>query len=328
MTVIAGCLSVERRKFSVGNPCDKTTLMALFLGIDGGGSKTCCAVGDETSVLGTGAAAGCNLVRVGEQSAQEALRQCIDQACAAANISPRHITRTCAGVAGGGRHEIAVRVHALLAELVSGEIDVVGDMAIALEAAFRGGPGVVVIAGTGSIACGRNQEGETARAGGWGFAVSDEGSGHWIGRSAVSAALRRFDETGRPGELLGRLMKGWDVTSLDLLVLAANGSPAPDFAALLPAVLSAADGDDATARSVLSQAGEELAKLGAIVATRLFPNAAAPVAAAGGVFVNSALVRQIFYERLRARCPQILTVATEESPVDGALALARKYVHS
>ncbi len=90
-------------------------------------------------------------------------------------------------------------VRGTVSEIISGEvkpgkiktseIKVVGDNVIALEAAFGSGPGVIVIAGTGSIAYGRNRDGQTARAGGWGFAISDEGSGHWIGRAAVAAAL-------------------------------------------------------------------------------------------------------------------------------------------
>ena len=75
---------------------------------------------------------------------------------------------------------------------------------IALEAAFGSGPGVIVIAGTGSIAYGRNREGQTARAGGWGFAISDEGSGHWIGRTAVAAAIGAWDEDPEQNAALDR----------------------------------------------------------------------------------------------------------------------------
>ena len=70
----------------------------------------------------------------------------------------------------------------IVAEILPTPIEVVGDMLIALEAAFDSGPGVIVIAGTGSIAYGRNRQGTTVRAGGWGFAIGDEGSAHWIGR--------------------------------------------------------------------------------------------------------------------------------------------------
>jgi glucosamine kinase len=297
--------------------------MSFFLGIDGGGTKTSCVVGDETSVLSAGTGAGSNVVRVGEQHAREAFRDAITQACAAAKISPSQIERTCAGVAGGARPEIAARVRAMLAELVAGGIVIVGDMVIAHEAAFHGGAGIVVIAGTGSIAYGRNDAGETARAGGWGFAVSDEGSGHWIGRYAIIAALRAYDETGSGGVLLERIMESWHLTTRDQLVIAANASPAPDFAGLLPAVLAAADAGDMTAHSVLTQAGVELTTLAEIAIGRIFRNETISVATAGGVFCNCPLVRQAFYDRLRANYPKLLTTTNVVDPARGALHLAR-----
>jgi N-acetylglucosamine kinase-like BadF-type ATPase len=299
--------------------------VAIFLGIDGGGSKTSCMIGDEISVLGDGKAGGSNVVRVGEAPAREAIAAAIRQACATANITSAQITRTCMGAAGGARPEIAAVVRRILAELVSGEIEVVGDMVIALEAAFGAGPGVIVIAGTGSIAYGRNAEGETARAGGWGFAISDEGSGHWIGRAAAAASMRHYDETESEGALLQGIQKCWGLSTREQVVLAANASPAPDFAALLPAVLSAADAGDAIAGTVLTQAGVELATLAKVVIERIYKNAKSiPAAMAGGVLCNCEVVRQVFCDRLRARYPQVLPSTTIVDPVRGALALARK----
>jgi glucosamine kinase len=312
-------------KLSCG--CDTSTLMSFFLGIDGGGSKTTCIVGDENSMLGTGTSAGSNVIRVGEHQARETLDVAIRQTCAAANITPAQIERTCVGIAGGARPEIAGVVRRLLSEFVSGEIEVVGDMVIAMEAAFGGGQGVIVIAGTGSIAYGRNSKGKTARAGGWGFAISDEGSGHWIGRSAVAASMRAYDEAGAEhvSILLESIMQSWGVTTREQLVVAANAAPPPDFAALMPAVLSAAGKGDATACTVLTQAGMELASLAKIVIGRLFGDAqAVPVAVSGGVFCNCELVRRVFYNSLRAEHPQIQPGATLVDPARGALELARK----
>jgi N-acetylglucosamine kinase-like BadF-type ATPase len=305
--------------------------VSIFLGIDGGGSKTSCAIGDEKSVLGSGASGASNVVRVGESRARETLGIAIRQACAAANITPAQIERTCVGIAGGARPEIAGVVRRVLSEFVTDEIEVVGDMVIAMEAAFGSGPGVIVIAGTGSIAYGRNSQGQTARAGGWGFAISDEGSGHWIGRSALAACMRAQDEAGveSPSALLDGIMKTWAVTTREQVVVAANAAPnvatAPDFAALLPAVLSAADAGDATARAVLTRAGVELATLTKIVIDRLFGNGeAVHVAVSGGVFCNSALVRQVFHDRLNAKSPRALLNPGVVDPVRGALELARK----
>jgi N-acetylglucosamine kinase-like BadF-type ATPase len=304
--------------------CGRTTLVGIFLGIDGGASKTSCAIGDETSLLGTGAAGPSNVVRVGEPKAREAIGAAIRQACTVANVTPAQIERTCVGAAGGGRPETAEILRGILSELVSGELEVVGDMEIALEAASGAGPGVVVISGTGSIAFGRNAAGQTARAGGWGFAISDEGSGHWIGRAAVAAAMRAHDE-GQATGLLENMMKAWGVRTLEEMIPRANASPLPDFAALLPAVLAAADAGDPTARGVLTQAGTELASLAKIVIVRLFgTTAGAPVAMSGGVFGNSALVRQVFYNDLRSEFPQIVVNANVVDPVKGALARARR----
>ena len=299
--------------------------MAIFVGIDGGGSKTSCVVGDENSLIGTGTSSGSNVIRVGERQARESLGAAIRQACVMANIRPAQIERTCVGIAGGARPEISAAVRRLLSEFISGEIEVVGDMVIAMEAAFGRGPGVIVIAGTGSIAYGRNSKGETARAGGWGFAISDEGSGHWIGRAAVAASMRAYDEAGDASTsvLLKGIMKLWDASPLEQLVVAANA--APDFAALLPAVLSAADAGDATARAVLTQAGVELAALAKIVIGRLVADAeTVPVAVSGGVFCNCALVREVFYDRIRAEYPRVLPNANVADPAIGALELARK----
>ena len=158
--------------------------MTYYLGIDGGGSKTTCAVGDESSLLATVAAGPSNITRVGEARARASLHQAVHEACAAAKIDPRQVRRACIGAAGAGREEIAGALRKIMAETLPGEIEVVGDMQIALAAAFGAGPGVIVIAGTGSIAYGRDAQGGTARAGGWGFAISDEGSAHWIGCAA------------------------------------------------------------------------------------------------------------------------------------------------
>jgi len=307
-------------------PYGRNTSVAIFLGIDGGGTKTSCVIGDETSVLGSGTAAGSNVVRLGEAKAREALATAMGQACAAANIKPSQIERTCVGLAGAGRPEVSNLVHRLLTELVSGEIEVVGDMVIALQAAFGNGAGVMVIAGTGSMAYGRDASGNTLRAGGWGFSVFDEGSGHWIGRSAIAAVMRDYDETGEENSvLMNSVKKSWGLTTREQLILAANASPSPDFAGLLPAVLSAADSGDANAQSILTQAGTELARLAKIVIRRLFSDGdKVPVAMTGGVFSNCALVRQVFYNSLRSKYPKCSVNLATIEPVQGALELARK----
>jgi glucosamine kinase len=313
------------------NSYGRTTLVAIYLGIDGGGSKTSCLIGDESSVLGAGTGGPSNVVRVGEAQARESLTSAIHQACTVANIEPSRIGSVCVGLAGAARPEISGLVRGIVSEIVSNkikpaEIKVVGDMVIALEAAFGNGAGVIVIAGTGSIAYGRNHEGQTARAGGWGFAISDEGSGYWIGRTAVASAFGAWDENpGQTVPLIEFLLKFWHLETIEQLVPAANATPPPDFAALFPSVLSLANSGDRIARDVLSQAGAHLAALAGTLLRRLFPNSeAVPVAMSGGVFASSALVRQVFYNTLSSTHPNAALNPTVIEPVRGALALARQ----
>jgi glucosamine kinase len=298
--------------------------MPYFLGIDGGGSKTTCLLGDERAVLASVTTVGSNPIRVGEERSRRALQSAVRQSCAAAKLQPTQITHTCIGMAGAARPPIEKQVRAVLAELVGGEIEVAGDMAIALEAAFRGGPGVIVVAGTGSIAYGRNESGETARAGGWGFAISDEGSGHWIGRAAVSVAMRAHD-LGENTVLISSIMNTWHLGSRDDVVRAANAIPPPDFAELLPQVLAAAASGDSRANEILTQAATELAQLARIVIDRLWRGRQAfLVAFTGGVFQNSPLVRQVCSNSLRSLHPQAEIESKVVEPAQGALWLARK----
>jgi glucosamine kinase len=282
-----------------------------YLGIDGGGTKTLCAVGDESKLLATATAGPSNVLRVGEAQARESLHRSVRHACAAAGITPAQLTSTCIGAAGAARPEVAEIVRRILAEILfsttphstilPSNINVVGDMQIALEAAFGAGPGVLVIAGTGSIAYGRDAQGHTARAGGWGFAISDEGSAHWIGRAAAAALVRDIDrtETDRAEQdrteldrtemprtetdrteaepksramlqaspLASALLKAWNVATLEDFARAPASPNPPDFAALFPAVLASSE-DSAT--QILASAGAELAHLASVVICRLF----------------------------------------------------------
>jgi len=328
--------------------------VAYYLGIDGGGTKTTCAVGDDNSVMATATAGPSNIVRMGEPAARQSLHQAIAQACAAAGISPQLVDRACIGAAGAGSPEVVGAIRQIVAEVLSAELTVTGDMQIALEAAFPAAPGIIVIAGTGSIAYGRDARGHTARAGGWGFAVSDEGSAHWIGRHAVAAIFRAYDlkwgNTVRPlhekgslaegggdreeskSALFCELRKSWNIVTIYDLVRVVNSTPAPDFAALLAAILKCADAGDEPCREVLIRAGGELVQLAAVIVHRLFPEsygdkvdlgAQVPLAMVGGVFRHSALVREVFYNEIRKLDSRANVLQQVVEPVEGALRLAR-----
>lgn len=298
--------------------------MAYYLGIDGGGTKTRCVLADETTILATTVSGGSNIVRLGEAHARESLHTAIRQACAVAKISPHQIQRVCIGAAGAARPEIANKIRALLDGLNPElSVEVVSDAAIALEAAFGSGPGVIAIAGTGSIVYGRDASGRTARAGGWGFAISDEGSGHWIGLQAISDLLRARDQN-QETALTALILEAWKIDSLDALIQHANATPPPEFPRLFPLVVRAAEQQDAIARDLLVRAGTELAELAAIVLRLVAPAPPhVPMAMTGSVFRQSEDVRRVFYNHLEAGFPGIKLLDDYVDPALGALALAR-----
>jgi N-acetylglucosamine kinase-like BadF-type ATPase len=304
-------------------------------------------------VLAQAMTGGCGVIRLGEQQARESLHSAIRQVCAAAKISPDRIAAVCVGATGAARPEIAETIRKIVAESIPGnsaaKIEVVADTIIALEAAFGAGPGVIVIAGTGSVAYGRDLAGHTARAGGWGFAISDEGSGYWIGRRAISAILRsrdqgiegRAEDQGRETTLTALVLRAWKLSSIDELVTPANATPPPEFARLFPIVLRAADEGDPLAREILDDAGSKLAELASTVVRRLAPRASPetaagklsvdqtavdklPVAMTGSVFRQSANVREVFHRELQKIFPGIEVHQNLADPVDGALARARR----
>jgi len=306
--------------------------VAFYLGIDGGGTKTRCAVANDLQTVASSTAGPSNIVRVGEAHARESLHKGVRDVCAHAGITPAQIARTCVGAAGAATPEIDAAIYRILSEILPGEIKVLGDMEIALEAAFGGGAGVIIIAGTGSIAFGRDQDGRTMRAGGWGFAISDEGSAHWIGRAAVGAVLRAADRTGLDPEarqmlegsgFVTGLLKAWGLSSIPDLVRAGNANPPPDFSVLFASV---AAGNHPLGGQVLAKAGSELARLAGDVTTTLFREEvqSVPVAMVGGVFRHCLMVRQCFYNELCQLDRRVEINPELVEPVEGALRIARK----
>jgi glucosamine kinase len=301
--------------------------MKLFLGIDGGGTTTTCVVGDELRVLAKATAGGSNVVRLGETIVRNHLQEAVLTSCSAAGISIEDVQRACAGVAGASLPAIRTAVRDILMSILplsAEQVQVLGDMEVALENALAEAPGVVVMAGTGSIAFGRNQLGQTARAGGWGWAISDEGSGHWIGRTAVATMVRAHDN-GQPTALTRAIFREWGIETLSDAVQVANASPGPDYARLFPAVLAAAQVADPLARQVFSDGGRELAMLAGTVIRRLWsPGQQVRVAIGGSIFRYADAVRQAFFFHLRREHPEACVSFGMVNPAEGALSLARK----
>lgn len=299
--------------------------MPFYLGIDAGGTKTDCAISNGAELLGQATAPTCKLTRVGESVARGNLHSAILQACSAASVPPGEIREICIGMAGASVPGTVAWVTQSIHELTLGHVNVVGDHIIAHQAAFGRLPGVVVISGTGSIAYGRNEKGETARAGGWGGLISDQGSAFWIGREAVSAALQEYDR-GRSDGLFSLVVRTLGVAGFDDLIRIANTEPNQRFAELAGAVTSAADQGDAASQAIVERAGRELAALASAVIIRIWPEKTVRIAMTGGVLQGSALVRRALQSALQSQHSNAAVSFTQVRPVLGALELAARQV--
>ena len=199
------------------------------------------------------------------------------------------------------------------------------DLEVALEAAVGPGAGVVLVAGTGSAAFGRNAAGMTARAGGHGPWIGDEGSAFDIGRRAVVAVACARD-LGSPAPLLAKLIpEALGIARWDDLTERIAANPDEVFPPLFPVVVEAADNGDEAAREILTSAAAELADLAATVILRLgLEKAEFPLGKSGGVFGRSALLDEPLDKALRQFAPSARIALLGVSPAVGAAQLARR----
>jgi N-acetylglucosamine kinase-like BadF-type ATPase len=185
------------------------------------------------------------------------------------------------------------------------------------------GWGVAVVAGTGSMAFARSADGRTARAGGWGHLLGDEGSGYAVAVAGLRAVAHAADGRGPATVLTDRFLAAYGLSRPEELVgVVYRDCDRAALAALAPLVLAAADGGDAVAQSIVGGATAELASAAASAARQLGLGPAFPVALAGGLLVSSAGFRARFLDALRDRGLTADPVATVHEPAEGAVRLA------
>jgi N-acetylglucosamine kinase len=295
--------------------------MKLFLGVDGGQSGTAAVIGDETGrVLGTGEAGPCNHAAAGEGRAklERAVRDSVAEACAQAGLDAAGVEfeAACFGMSGGpdDKREILERI------LRARCLVVTNDAVIALAGATASGQGIIAIAGTGSIAFGRNAAGRTARAGGWGYVFGDEGGGFDIARQALRASLRMEEGWGPPTRLRDLLLEATGAGDANDLLHRFYGDdwPRSRVARLAPLVDRAAREGDRVALEILHGAAHSLALLAASVRGQLWPGGGKlEVACIGGVF-ESAVLRERFREFVEMT-EGAHVIAPLRGPAEGAL---------
>lgn len=302
-------------------------VMSYSLGFDGGGTKTeCSLLNAQGIVVGEGRGGPANPLRSGYETAFSSLREAAAAALAAAKARPGDISSVCAGLAGGGRHSVVRRVMAFLSEeFPAAMTQVTTDYEIALEAAVGSKPGVVLIAGTGSVAYGRNTKGETARAGGYGPWIGDEGSAFEIGRRAVSAVARTRDHDA-PVTLLAELIPvATDCPDWDDLMLRIMKDPDGVFPKLFPVVARAAQAEDSAAKEILFASAIGLGNLAMTVVRRLgMKGQEFPLVKCGGVFGRSRMLDDLLDSVLTSGALRAKISRLDISPAIGAAQIAAR----
>ena len=301
--------------------------MAYFLAVDAGGTKAEFLLADDDRELTRVLSGSIYRLNVSSDEARRNLDWALGEITAKTGVSLSHVARTCVGTAGNSVPLVVDWLRENFASRVSGDLHIVGDVEIALEAAFPSDRGILILAGTGSNVAGRGSDRRIVTAGGWGPVLANQGSGHWIGMEALRRGFLAIDER-RPTHLLEMARNVWGLPSVEALIEVGNAEPRPRFAELTPMVAECAAEGDVIAASILDQAGTDLGYLAQLVIERIrseetekLPLPA--IATAGSVVGKIERVRDALIASLRSRYPEIRFVLEPTDPVLGALHYAR-----
>lgn len=296
----------------------------LVLGIDAGGTKTVCLLADGSgNVLNAARSGGANLQAVGELELEKTLHAVMDEAVGDRAAAPAAI---CLGIAGVDREEDAALVRGIMKRIgFKMKVTVTNDALVALVAGAGHQPGIVIIAGTGSIAYGRSRRGEAARAGGWGYVLGDEGSGYWLGRFALQSVVRQSDGRGPATLLTPLVLSHFGVARVkDLVHEVYYRRLAPSaIASVAKHVQAAFEAGDRVAAALLEQGANELVACALSVADRLeMRYDEFTFVLAGGIFHAVPWLARELRDRLPKEASHSEVAVLEREPAYGAVLIA------
>lgn len=301
----------------------------LFLGVDGGGTKTQIAIINETrDVVGEAVSGPSNPLRVGVETAVTNIVQAVNSACDSGGISRGDIASAQLGLAGVRRADLRQRVRdSFISRVGIRKTEVITDAEIALYGTTLGEPGLVVIAGTGSICLGKNEKGEIAISGGWGPLAGDEGGGVGIAQDALHMIAKASDGRGVPTALSARAAEYFRASGPENLIVAIyspqiDNSRIAGFARLV--VETALEGDP-TALAIVKEAGAELGLAASAVIEKLrLGGRKVPIGCVGSVFKAGKILTRPLLEKARAAAPGAFLKAPVLIPAEAAALMALK----
>jgi N-acetylglucosamine kinase-like BadF-type ATPase len=282
------------------------------IGVDGGGTKThALIVGLDGTVVAESNAGPTNLQKIGISKASQVLFDAIHDCCQKAECSPEALQNIVLGVSGAGRaadkNELVDNLLALgiRKKFPLKHIVVETDARVALEAAFAGGPGIIVISGTGSIALYRTEDGRFLRAGGWGSILGDEGSGFTIGRDALNAVMRQHDGRSEKTLLTKKALQHYGETNADGLMTKIYHDHV-DIASFVPQVFEAHTERDRVAHGILVKNSTELVELVRVLVMQVRPKKKLPVALMGGILESENPYSKMVKDKIIHALPQVV----------------------
>lgn len=291
-----------------------------FIALDGGGSRTRAAICDGTGrIAGMSVGDATNPLSRPWEDVERTIRQLIREVCEQAGASERDVSALYLGLAGADRTDVKARLQSAFAAEWGERLQLDNDAVAALYAGTWGAPGIVLIAGTGSIAYAVTADGGRQRTGGWGYLIGDEGSGYDLGRKGAAAVLRAHDGRGRATVLTRLYLERFGLSSPDELIsrLYGGANPRKELADTSTLVEQGARLGDEVAAELISRAGEHLVELADVSLRKA--GSELPVVLSGGLFAADTLLRREVLRRagFSAAIPAVPTVV-------GALVAAMK----
>jgi len=302
--------------------------MKYLIGIDGGGTKTKCVVTDLLLAKQFECFGGpSNFLIIGTETVCDTLLKLIDQSKEALKCGYEDFAAIVLGTTGAGRRNDAETLEKAFAEFTEKKgikincFRVESDARIALEGAFSGRPGSILIAGTGSIMFGKDAAGNIHRVGGFGRFIGDEGSGYSIGKLGLTAVSKYFDGRCAESALAGIITEKFGITSQEILITQVYKNNF-DIASVAPCVLQAAEKGDAECIKIIEQQTDELVLHISAMAKKI-AEAVLSVSFIGGIICNPNIFSDMFKKKIKAELPNVKITGPDLTPEMGAVVLAK-----
>lgn len=307
--------------------------VTLVIGIDGGGTKTSAMLADSHGIVLAEESGGpSNFQIMGAEKAAGNLFTIVTDLCQKAGRPLADVHALVAGLTGAGREpdqermKAAFQDHARNFGALFPRIRIESDARVAIEGAFEGASGIILIAGTGSIAFGKTPEGKILRTGGWGRFIGDEGSGYVIGRDGLAAVCKELDGRGRKTLLTGLVADHFGLSNQERIIEQVYKNNF-DIASIAPFVIRAASDRDLECGRILNRAAFELSELVRGLTLRMEretrgPRQKIPLSFVGSLLTGEAVFPKIVKHKIESSLPQITVRKPQGAPAYGAVLMA------